>query len=219
MESLVLHLLTSFSGNANLSNRSPDVCRAFAPFGLPVFIFAWALLAQLETPAAEPAPPGNPSRAVADGNLGVLLEGFDSENFATRHRARARLSQLLGDKLQGAALADAVYRILLDPASSVELRVQLQATLEQFPDLDPPAPPLDLAADEIAATIGLLNGDTDRARSAAEARLRWYVAEPKLACRMLAPLKAALADPLTTRNAPTDGEESVKQGSPPVVDR
>jgi hypothetical protein len=159
------------------------------------------LPAQLEMSAAEPAPAGNSSRAGADGSLGVVFAGFDSEHFATRQRARARLSQLLADKQQGAAIAEAAHRILLDPATSVELRTQLQAVLEQLPDSAPPAPPSDLMPADIAATIALLGADTDQARLAAETRLRWYVAESKLACRMLGPLKAALADPLTTRNA------------------
>jgi len=140
-----------------------------------------------ETPVAEVGP------EAVRGELPKLLLDLDSDRYFVRQRAVARLEQLSNRAELGSLLAAEFRRILLDPATSLEVRHRLEQLQKRLPP-DQPTHPAEVTLEEVRRLIDQMDDDSYAVRLGAARRLEWLTDSPKLAGQVMTGLQQRLAD-------------------------
>lgn len=143
-----------------------------------------------EAPRAEAV-----DREQAQARLPRLLEELDHADFKVRHRAAATLEQWVDTAELSTLLAGEFERRLLDPATSFEVRWQLERWQRRLPPLAERWPSGETSLEELGRLIAQLDDDSYGVRVGALRRLLWIVRQPTMICPAVLRLKERLADP------------------------
>jgi hypothetical protein len=126
------------------------------------------------------------------GEVARLVRDLDADQYTVRAAATARLADLVARPELGPLLAEEFQRVLVRPDTSFEVRKGLEALRRDLPET-PAERTGEASAEEIEGLVLQLEDESYGARVAATVRLRWLMANPKLACPIMLRLKRRLA--------------------------
>ncbi len=122
-----------------------------------------------------------------------LLDQLDSNDFATRSHAAARLDALVAMPEHGSLLAAEFQQVLRELNVSFEVRWHLDRWLRHLPEL-PPEPPGIASPEELKRLVHQLDADAYAVRLAAVRRLEWLLGNGKLVGPVTSCIKARFAE-------------------------
>jgi hypothetical protein len=140
----------------------------------------------------EPAPTGSFRPEVVRREVARLVADLDSDRFAVRRKASARLGAMIARPELGALLAEEFDRVLVRPNVSFEVRSRLERLRERLPPT-PPKPTETITAAGLDRLVRQLDDASYSVRLGAARRLERMLADEKQVCPILVRLKRRLA--------------------------
>lgn len=142
----------------------------------------------------------SPRRASADELTAVrrevagLVRQLDSDQFAVRQQAVAKLQQLKSRSEAAEVLAKEFHRALVSPDTPFEVRRQVERLTVGLPRVDAACAQL-ATSEEIGRLVGQLEDNRYGVRLGATRRLEWLLESPKLGSTIYIRLKQRLDKP------------------------
>jgi len=120
-----------------------------------------------------------------------FVRQLDSDKFAVRQQASAKLERLKARPETWPILDEQFQRILVTPGTSFEVRRQVERLRSGLPGLAAPRA-AKTSPEEIDRLVRQLEDDRYATRLGATRRLEWLLGDPRLVCPILARLKERL---------------------------